>query len=261
MAVTRRDTSGVVEYYGLSGDTKPTATTTAGSTFLETDTGQRFLYTGSAWVAVSAGSTTLSAGSAIIGKVGIDQTTPGTTDSVTVSTAQGAGATIGAAADAAVAAGAAGTLSAKLRSISRDLLTNIVLAASSNIIGKVNVDQTAPGTANSQFTTAITASTAVSAKASAGNLYSVNCTNANATVRYLQIHDKASAPSAGNVPVAAWPIPAGSTNAPGGVALGILEFGTAGYRCATGVAIGISTTLATYTAATAADHILNGSYV
>lgn len=40
-------------------------------------------------------------------------------------------------ADAAVAAGAAGTISAKLRSISRDLITNIVLAAGENLIGKV----------------------------------------------------------------------------------------------------------------------------
>ena len=39
--------------------------------------------------------TALPAGTALIGKVGIDQTTPGTTDSVSVATAQGAGATIG----------------------------------------------------------------------------------------------------------------------------------------------------------------------
>lgn len=59
----------------------------------------------------------LKAGSAIIGKVGIDQTTPGTTDLVSVATAQGAGATIGAAADAAVITDANGTLSGKLRGL------------------------------------------------------------------------------------------------------------------------------------------------
>lgn len=79
----------------------------------------------------------LAAGSAIIGKVGIDQTTPGTTDSVTVSTAQGLGATNGTTADAAVAAGATGSLSAKLRAISRDLIANIVLAAGEGHIGEV----------------------------------------------------------------------------------------------------------------------------
>lgn len=44
---------------------------------------------------------------------------------------------IGAAADAVVAAGAAGSLSAKLRAISRDIVANIVLAAGANVIGAV----------------------------------------------------------------------------------------------------------------------------
>ncbi len=65
-----------------------------------------------------------------------------------VTTADGANVTQGAIADAAVAAGAAGTLSAKLRSISRDLVANIVLAAGSAIIGKVGIDQPTPGTTN-----------------------------------------------------------------------------------------------------------------
>jgi hypothetical protein len=43
----------------------------------------------------------------------------------------------GATTDAAVTAGAAGSLSAKLRSISRDLVANIVLAAGANVIGAV----------------------------------------------------------------------------------------------------------------------------
>jgi hypothetical protein len=55
---------------------------------------------------------------------------------------------LGATTDAAVAAGAAGSLLAKLRSISRDLVANIVLAAGSAIIGKVGIDQTTPGTTN-----------------------------------------------------------------------------------------------------------------
>lgn len=51
----------------------------------------------------------------------------------------------GAAADAAVNAGATGSLSAKLRSISRDLVANIVLAAGANRIGKVTVRNSADG--------------------------------------------------------------------------------------------------------------------
>jgi hypothetical protein len=55
----------------------------------------------------------------------------------------------GATGDAAVVAGASGSISAKLRSISRDLVANIVLAAGSAIIGKVGIDQTTPGTTDS----------------------------------------------------------------------------------------------------------------
>ena len=48
--------------------------------------------------------------------------------------------------DAAATAGSTGTIAAKLRAISRDLVANIVLAAGANVIGKVSVDQTTPGT-------------------------------------------------------------------------------------------------------------------
>ena len=56
-----------------------------------------------------------------------------------VTVADGSDTAEGAVADAAVVAGAAGTLSAKLRSISRDLIANIVLATGSNVIGGVTV--------------------------------------------------------------------------------------------------------------------------
>lgn len=65
--------------------------------------------------------------------------------------ADGADITQGAIADAIVAAGASGTLSAKLRRITQgieDLKTLIVLAAGTAIIGKVGIDQTTPGTTN-----------------------------------------------------------------------------------------------------------------
>lgn len=63
----------------------------------------------------------LTAGSAIIGKVGIDQTTPGTTNGVQVNAALPAGGnTIG----------------------------NVGLVAGSALVGKVGIDQTTPGTTN-----------------------------------------------------------------------------------------------------------------
>ncbi len=63
----------------------------------------------------------------------------------------------GATADAAVTAGATGSISAKLRSISRDLIANIVLAAGSNIIGRVGHDSTGLGDGNQEVAAAGTA--------------------------------------------------------------------------------------------------------
>ena len=61
----------------------------------------------------------IQAGTALIGTVGIDQTTPGTTDSVTVATAQGAGAAIGATTGAAVNGDANQTIQQALRSLNK----------------------------------------------------------------------------------------------------------------------------------------------
>lgn len=83
----------------------PTATGTLQGT-------AQFVWSGTAWVAqggTSGGAITLGAGSAIIGKVGIDQTTPGTTNGVQV---------------------------------------NAALPAGTALIGKVGIDQTTPGTTN-----------------------------------------------------------------------------------------------------------------
>lgn len=51
--------------------------------------------------------------------------------------ADGADITQGAVADSAATAGAPGTISAKLRAISRDLIANVVLAAGTNLIGYI----------------------------------------------------------------------------------------------------------------------------
>ena len=65
----------------------------------------------------------LAAGAALLGTVGIDQTTPGTTDSVSVATGQGAGATIGVTSGAAVITDATGTLQQYLRGIVKLAIT------------------------------------------------------------------------------------------------------------------------------------------
>lgn len=101
----------------------------------------------------------------------------------------------------------------------------------------------------------------ISVKAAPGYLMSVYVTNENAAVRFLQLHDKASAPVNPNAPVMSLPIPAGTANNPGVLKLGAEHFGPAGRQCAVGIAIGISTTETTFTAATTTEHSISGGYV
>jgi hypothetical protein len=99
------------------------------------------------------------------------------------------------------------------------------------------------------------------AKAATGFLLAVNATNQNAAVRYLQVFNSATAPATGAIPVYAFVLPAGTAAAPSIVNLTKEFFGAGGASFAAGIAFGVSTTLGTYTAATAADHVVNAHYV
>lgn len=100
----------------------------------------------------------------------------------------------------------------------------------------------------------------VSVKATPGQLLSVVATNENAAVRYLQIHNKASAPTAGEAAVVSYIIPAGTTAAPGRIQLTMADFGNNGLHLSTGIALGISTAIDTFTAATAGECFLSYVY-
>jgi hypothetical protein len=178
----------------------------------------------------------------------------------------GANATHGAIADAAVTAGATGSFSAKLRAISRDigaLVTGTVLAAGAAIIGKVGIDQTTDGTTNavrllaettkvigtvnvaasqtiaisnanvnvqggapvtvvasvptavangttSSRVVAAATTNATSLKATPGQIYNIDLFNTAAYAVFLKIYNKASAPTVGtDTPVWTIPVPAG----------------------------------------------------
>lgn len=104
-----------------------------------------------------AGTGTSLDGKWVIGAMLIDPDTGavykagGGTGGGAVTVADGADVVQGNIGDNIVAAGAAGTFSAKLRRATQgleDLKSLIVLAAGANIIGKVSVDQTTPGTTN-----------------------------------------------------------------------------------------------------------------
>lgn len=101
----------------------------------------------------------------------------------------------------------------------------------------------------------------IAVKGSKGNIKSVVVSNINAAIRYLQIHNKATAPASTNVPVLSIPIPAGTATQPAILELGPSFFGQDGLYLNVGVAVGVSTAAATFTAATVTDHTINGIYV
>lgn len=74
----------------------------------------------------------LPAGTNLLGKVGIDQTTPGTTDKVSLISGQNG------------IAGGTGVTGANVPRVS--LATDVALPAGTNLMGKVGIDQTTPGT-------------------------------------------------------------------------------------------------------------------
>lgn len=104
------------------------------------------------------------------------------------------------------------------------------------------------------------AATKAVVKASAGSLISIYASNVNAAVRYLQVHNKASAPAGGDVPVASFPIPAGSATAVASILISN-DFFNSDYFSA-GISWAISTTGATFTdSATASEHYVNGMFL
>lgn len=96
-------------------------------------------------------------------------------------------------------------------------------------------------------------------KQSPGYLIGVLTSSVNAGIRFLQIFNKASEPVAGDVPVMSIPIPGGTAGIPGMLYADVI-LGESGLYLPTGIALGISTTAATFTIATAADHTLNGTF-
>jgi hypothetical protein len=74
----------IKNYIGTAAERGAFVTTglQAGSTWKESDTGLEYNWSGAAWFVSSSETVSIAAGSSIIGKVGIDQTTDGTTNKV-----------------------------------------------------------------------------------------------------------------------------------------------------------------------------------
>lgn len=98
-------------------------------------------------------------------------------------------------------------------------------------------------------------------KSTPGSVVAVAIYNKNATIRYFQLHNKATVPVATDVPAFSFPIPAGTANNPG-----ILIFDSAwfagSYYLTNGIGWAVSTTDSTFTdSATASDHGARVRYV
>jgi hypothetical protein len=190
----------------------------------------------------------LVAGTAIIGKVGIDQTTPGTTNKVdigagaTIATNAGtAGATVlrtteatdsqlsaavGATGDAAATAGSTGSQAAKLRLITSQL-DSIKTA-----VELIDNDQTG---ATPYFLTSAASTNSTTANAAASRLMSMSLENTTTTVYYMRFYNAASAPTCSSATnfVRTYPVPPAS--AAGGVGGTNLNFGPTGVAFSTGL--------------------------
>lgn len=94
-------------------------------------------------------------------------------------------------------------------------------------------------------------------KSSPGIVKEVIATNTNAAARWFQLHNKATAPVATDVPFRFYPLPAGSAAQP--TVLELYEENLdGGEELSAGVSWAISTTPGTFTdAATAADHTVS----
>lgn len=114
---------------------------------------------------------------------------------------------------------------------------------------------TSSGTAFSHYSNAGTAATA-NIKATAGRVFSFSCYSVNAAVRYIQLHNKASAASAAEVPLFAFPV---FTNT--ATVIGKDFFGENGAVFSTGITFAFSTTQWTYTAGTASDQSTQIEYL
>jgi len=96
----------------------------------------------------------------------------------------------------------------------------------------------------------------VSVKATPGVVLSFSCHNLNGSSRFAQLHNKASAPGAGDVPLLTFLIPTGAM-----IVLGTDFFTQAGIAFGTGIAFGFSTTEATYTAGVSTDQFTQITYI
>lgn len=98
--------------------------------------------------------------------------------------------------------------------------------------------------------------TSISVKATPGKLLWLCATNTTAFLKYIQVHNKASAATAGETAARKYPVPANDT-----IILGARDLGFDGHFLSTGISLAASTVLTTFTAATAGDLVLDYEFI
>lgn len=118
-----------------------------------------------------------------------------------------------------------------------------------NGVAAVQTKLLATNTYTPTLTTNRGANATLNIKASAGVVASLSCFNTTASVRYIQLHNTATTPAGAAVPLLSFLVPANAQ-----IIVGQDFFTNSGVYFSTGIAFGISSTMDTYTAATATDH-------
>jgi hypothetical protein len=193
---------------------------------------------------INVDSAVIGAGTALIGKVGIDQTTPGTTNKVSIGT------------DGTVVLGAGTAGIGKLTANSGVDIGDVdvtSISAGTNTIGGVMVRPTTSGGLTVYHLVSGASTNATVVKNGGGQLYGWYIYNSNAAARKVAFHDASSTPTAGAS--VAW-----SIVLPPGAAANV--FTEAGIPFATGISITTVTGLADNdgTGVGASDLIINLFY-
>ncbi len=140
------------------------------------------------------------------------------------------------------------SLDGKTTAINTGAVTiSAALPAGSNAIGTVAPTLVATNAYARSVATSLGAAATGNIKASAGNIYSLTCYNANGSARYFQIWNSATDASAGSL-LATFLVPTASQ-----IVVGMDFFSHEGLYCSGGIAFGFSTAINSYAAGSAGD--------
>lgn len=139
-------------------------------------------------------------------------------------------------------------LNGRLQRIAQRITTLLGIYDSTNTLLPTSGKKLAVATYSPTLFQNLGADVTKNVKASAGNVFSIICYNANAAARYLQLHNTATTPASSAVPILSFLVPPS-----GQIGIGSDIFTNEGINFATGIAFAFSTARNIYTAGSAGD--------